>query len=220
MNLGLAKYINHILNKQEDRGFTLIELLVVVIIIGVLASLALPSLLQQVEKARTSEARNILGAINRTQQSHRLEFGTFGELGDFYLNGNPTLPGKIGLDLATLTDANGDGAPDNQLAISIQPEFYQFTDGRDASNLTELTSTTLGMVGDTIAEAFAVSIPLYDNDILDYAAQVSQDTNGNFSSIICVEARLNASDNGSSGPVGNGTTTSLATACDFGTQVN
>ena len=220
MNLFLIKYKKYLLNTKYNRGFTLIELLVVVIIIGVLSALSLPSLLQQVEKARTSEGRTILGTINRTQQAHRLEFATFGELGDYYLDGNAALPGKIGLDPTTLTDTDGDGAPDNQLAVSMQPEFYQFTDGRDATSLSELTSTPLGTVNPNIAEAFAVSIPLFDNDILDYASQVSQDTNGNFSSIICVESRLNASDNGSSGPVGNGTATTLATACSFGTQVN
>lgn len=220
-NVFTAKLLQSLRNKKGEKGFTLIELLVVVIIIGVLAAVALPNLLGQVAKGRQSEARNVLGTVNRTQQAHRLEFGTFGELGDFYLNGNIALPGKIGLDPATLTDADGDGAADNQLAVSMQPEFYQFTDARDASNLTELTSVPVGdPISATFFEAYAVANAQFDNDVLDYASMVTQDTNGNFASIICEEPRLNATNNGALGPVANGNATTLATACAAGNQVN
>ena len=74
-----VKYLQFLLGKKKDpnEGFTLIELLVVVIIIGVLAAVALPNLLGQVGKARESEAKTALGALNRAQQGYFLEKGKF-----------------------------------------------------------------------------------------------------------------------------------------------
>jgi type IV pilus assembly protein PilA len=51
-----ARLLQHFINKKKEGGFTLIELLVVIIIIGILAAIALPSFLNQANRARESEA--------------------------------------------------------------------------------------------------------------------------------------------------------------------
>ena len=73
-----TKLIQHMLNKKNgEKGFTLIELLVVIIIIGILAAIALPSFLNQANKARQSEAKSYVGSMNRAQQAYFLEKNQF-----------------------------------------------------------------------------------------------------------------------------------------------
>jgi type IV pilus assembly protein PilA len=72
----LLQHINQ-KNKQKEEGFTLIELLVVIIIIGILAAIALPSFLNQANKAKQTEAKQTLSAMNKTQQAYYTENNEF-----------------------------------------------------------------------------------------------------------------------------------------------
>lgn len=72
-----AKLLQHMIAKNEDKGFTLIELLVVIIIIGILSAIALPSFLNQANKAKESESKQYVGSMNRTQQAYFLEKNAF-----------------------------------------------------------------------------------------------------------------------------------------------
>lgn len=65
--------------RLDNRGFTLLELLVAIAIVGVLAAIALPTYLNQLKRARESEARVTLGAIVRAQQAYRLEQASYAD---------------------------------------------------------------------------------------------------------------------------------------------
>ncbi|MCX5792298.1 MAG: prepilin-type N-terminal cleavage/methylation domain-containing protein, partial [Elusimicrobia bacterium] len=62
---------------QNRKGFTLIELLVVVLIIGILASVAIPQYFKVVEKGRASEAISMLSSICAAQERELLRNGSF-----------------------------------------------------------------------------------------------------------------------------------------------
>jgi len=66
-------------SRTEGRGegFTLVEVVIVCVVIGILATIALPRFVRVIEKARTSEARNVLGVIRDAQSSYFLEYDVF-----------------------------------------------------------------------------------------------------------------------------------------------
>ena len=52
-------------HKNKKNGFTLLEIIVVIIIVGILASLALPIFFDTLEFSRSTEALNALGSMRR-----------------------------------------------------------------------------------------------------------------------------------------------------------
>ena len=67
--------VNKKLNKKFAKGFTLLELLVVVLIIGILASIALPQYQGAVRKARVAEAKLALRALSDAADRYILQHG-------------------------------------------------------------------------------------------------------------------------------------------------
>jgi prepilin-type N-terminal cleavage/methylation domain-containing protein len=63
--------------KRRDWGFTLIELMIVVAIVGVLASIAIPSFLNYQLTAKRSEAYMNLASLAKSQKAYFAEFNTF-----------------------------------------------------------------------------------------------------------------------------------------------
>ncbi|ABG51606.1 PHA accumulation regulator DNA-binding-like [Trichodesmium erythraeum IMS101] len=91
-----AKFLQHVAKKRKEEGFTLIELLVVIIIIGILSAIALPSFLNQANKAKQSEAKQYIASIAKGQQAYYAEKGTFiTAIADI---------GKLGLGIRTGTN--------------------------------------------------------------------------------------------------------------------
>ncbi|MBN1793860.1 MAG: prepilin-type N-terminal cleavage/methylation domain-containing protein [Candidatus Omnitrophica bacterium] len=62
---------------MKNRGFTLIEVLIVVIILGILASIAVPQYANSIEKAKTGEAKTNLGSILTGEKLYYLEWESY-----------------------------------------------------------------------------------------------------------------------------------------------
>lgn len=76
---------------STDKGFTLVELLLVVAIVGILATVAVPSYRHFTKKAQSVEAEVALAEISRLQQLHRAQNGSYA--GDLVAIGFNFVPG-------------------------------------------------------------------------------------------------------------------------------
>lgn len=60
-------------NKIKQSGFTLIEIMVVVVIIGILASVVVPRIMDNPDKARVAKAKNDIRALGSAMDLYRLD---------------------------------------------------------------------------------------------------------------------------------------------------
>ncbi len=62
---------------QKTEGFTLIELMVVIVILGILASVIVPKIMDRPEEARRTKAEVDIGAISQSLKLYKLDTGRY-----------------------------------------------------------------------------------------------------------------------------------------------
>ena len=124
---GLRKLKNH-------RGFTITEMLIATIMVAILASMVIPRILNQNEKANAAEAINVLGAIARAENQYFDEHG-FGIVFSFACGALQLTQDRIGIDLTAacannrwnydvkcnVIDAQGNGSACRAIATRQSP---------------------------------------------------------------------------------------------------
>ncbi|EXF47491.1 HxcT pseudopilin [Pseudomonas sp. BAY1663] len=72
-----AQYSSFPRGRCEQRGFTLIEIMVVVVILGILAAMVVPKVLDRPDQARATAARQDIGGLMQALNLYRLDQGYY-----------------------------------------------------------------------------------------------------------------------------------------------
>ena len=86
------------MNTNRQKGFTLIELMIVVVIIGILASLALPYFMGAAARSKQAEAKTILKQVHVQQMAYYQEYEVYWLTGATMNNANPTAFARLFID--------------------------------------------------------------------------------------------------------------------------
>ena len=96
---------------RSQRGFTLIEVVAAAALIGILATMLMPSLSGANDRVKNAKLSNDLAAIDQAIQVYRMDTGKvpskLADLDSSYLGGKLEFKDATGADLTYTADANG-----------------------------------------------------------------------------------------------------------------
>lgn len=81
------------MRNRPNAGFTLIELLIVVVIIGILATIAIPKFAATKDKAKMASVRSDVRNVMTAQEAYWADFGTYATLAQLQSATNYTFSG-------------------------------------------------------------------------------------------------------------------------------
>ena len=126
--------------RRSEKGFTLVELMIVVVIIGILASIAIPKFSSLISKTKVTEAKTMLRQIVNLEKTYYLANSVYVEFADgvdanaigftqpdvttrrFEYKFDIIGAAPFSASIATATenvDVNGDGDTDDGLSLTV-----------------------------------------------------------------------------------------------------
>ena len=131
----------------EERGFTLIELLVVILIIGILAAIAIPSFLNQKNKATDAAAKELAHSAQVAAETYATDHsGLYGGLDATILNQYEatiqTSSGNGNAYISNVTVGGTGGTGYSLVATSTNGDMFTLT--RNADGTTTRTCSAAG----------------------------------------------------------------------------
>ena len=122
--------------KRDSKGFTLIELLIVVAIIGIIAAIAIPNLLNAIDRGKQKRTMADMRSIGTAVESYAVDNNVYPVASDA-----ATLVGFVQpIYIKTMPTADGWNGTYQVAAIATQYTIHSF--GKDGSGTTCTAGTT------------------------------------------------------------------------------
>ena len=102
--------------RNSKSGFTLIELLIVVVIIGILATIAIPKFAASKDKSRLASVRSDLRNLMTSQEAYFFDYSAFADWSNLQAKTNAGI--TLGNTVAVSTGSNGYTATISNASIS------------------------------------------------------------------------------------------------------
>ncbi len=128
---------------MRNRGFSIIELIVAVIIVGILASIAVPIYTNLVQSSRRSEAYATIGGIRSAMDAYYTEYNTYPHSIQFqyqsnqpYPDGNESGWGAIGMENLSKPSNSGWWYGVYVIYSGSPPQLWYYIEARNTGTVT------------------------------------------------------------------------------------
>lgn len=129
--------------RQAHTGFTLIELMIAVVVVGILATIAYPSFVEQVRKSRRADAMTEINKVVQAQERYRANNTSYGT--HFIVSGGRFAGVGIATDSGAATTYTGTSGYYSMTMPASGTTSYTVTATAGGSQASDSKCTTLSV---------------------------------------------------------------------------
>ena len=124
------------MKKRNKKGFTLIELLIVVAIIGIIVAIAIPNLLNAIQRAKQKRTMGDMRTAGTGAEAYAVDFNHYPAAAGYTKPGNITIPptATFGAPGASATTLNGQTTPTYVRVLPLSDgwnSFFRYGNGNN-----------------------------------------------------------------------------------------